>query len=67
MKFDSDNGLFNHNFRTLIIDASNHLQMVFPTSGDLGDAIAQELLKAMGGTNRVRDAATGYVRSEPGK
>jgi protein SCO1 len=51
--FDSDNGLFNHNFRTLIIDASNHLQMVFPTTGDISESIVQELLKAAGGTNRI--------------
>jgi len=49
VKFDPDNGLFNHNFRTLIIDASNHLQMVFPTSGDLSDSIVQELIRAAGG------------------
>ena len=34
-----------------IIDASNRLQMVFPTSGDLSDAIVQELLKGAGATN----------------
>jgi len=50
VKFDPDNGLFNHNFRTLIIDASNHLQMVFPTSGDISESIVQELIKAGGGT-----------------
>jgi protein SCO1/2 len=46
VKFEADNGFFNHNFRTLIIDASNRLQMVFPTSGDLSDSIVQELIKA---------------------
>jgi protein SCO1/2 len=51
VKFDPENGLFNHNFRTLIIDASNHLQMVFPTSGDISDSIVQELIKAAGGAN----------------
>lgn len=38
-------GTINHNFRTLIIDASGHLQMVFPTSGDLGSQIAEEIIK----------------------
>ena len=52
VKFEPDSGIFNHNFRTLIIDASNRLQMVFPTSGDLSDAIVRELLKAVGTTNR---------------
>ena len=51
VKFEEDSGFFNHNFRTLIIDASNRLQMVFPTSGDLSDAIVQELLKGAGATN----------------
>ncbi len=57
VKFDPDNGLFNHNFRTLIIDASNRLQMVFPTSGDLSDSIVQELLKAASGTNQITKSA----------
>jgi cytochrome oxidase Cu insertion factor (SCO1/SenC/PrrC family) len=51
VKFEEDSGFFNHNFRTLIIDASNRLQMVFPTSGDLSDAIVEELLKGAGATN----------------
>jgi protein SCO1/2 len=63
VKFDPDNGLFNHNFRTLIIDPSNHLQMVFPISGDLSESIAQELLKATTGTNPTTQPATGYVNS----
>ena len=65
VKFDPDNGFFNHNFRTLIIDASNHLQMVFPTSGDISESIVQELLKGAGGTNRITKSATSYVRSGP--
>jgi protein SCO1/2 len=67
VKFDPDNGLFNHNFRTLIIDASNHLQMVFPTSGNISDSIVQELLKAAGATNPITPPATGYVRSTSDK
>jgi hypothetical protein len=51
VKFDPENGLFNHTFRTLIIDSSNRLQMVFPMSGDISDSIGEELLKAAGGTN----------------
>jgi len=42
--FEPDNGFFNHNFRTLIINASNQLQMVFPVSGDISESIAQELI-----------------------
>src|SRR5437660_2578578 len=37
-KVERDAGSFNHNFRTLIIDAAGHLQMVFPTGGDLPSA-----------------------------
>jgi protein SCO1/2 len=58
VQVEQNNGLFNHNFRTIIIDASNHLQMVFPTSGDLSDSIVQELLKATHPTNQVLKSET---------
>jgi protein SCO1/2 len=64
VKFDPDNGLFNHSFRTLIIDTSNRLQMVFPTSGDLSEGIVQELLKATGATNRFAKPAVAGHRGE---
>jgi len=51
--FQRDSAFFSHNFRTLIIDASGHLQMVFPTSGDLSEAITSEILKAAAVTNRA--------------
>jgi protein SCO1 len=38
--------LFNHNFRTLIIDAAGRLQTTLPFSGDLSDPIVNEMLKA---------------------
>jgi protein SCO1/2 len=50
--FDRDGAFFNHNFRTLIIDAAGHLQMMFPTSGDLSEPITSEILKAAAVTNR---------------
>jgi protein SCO1/2 len=50
--YKSDAGTINHNFRTLIVDATGHLQMVFPTSGDLSDAIVNEIIKAAVTTNR---------------
>jgi protein SCO1/2 len=46
-----DGSTLNHNFRTLIIDASGKLQNVFPTSGDLSDAIVAEMLKACSASN----------------
>jgi protein SCO1 len=62
VKFEADSGFFNHNFRTLIIDASNRLQMVFPTSGDLSDAIVQELLKGARATNPSTQRLTSRSR-----
>jgi protein SCO1/2 len=52
VSYEFDAGTFNHNFRTLIIDAAGHLQMVFPTSGDLSDQIVAEILKAAAVTNQ---------------
>jgi len=46
IEYEVDQGTFNHNFRTLIVDPRGHLQMVFPTSGDLSDQIVAELIKA---------------------
>lgn len=44
--FVRDGGSYNHNFRTLIIDATGHLQMIFPMGGNLSDDIAKEIVKA---------------------
>jgi protein SCO1/2 len=49
--YELDDGAFNHNFRTLIVDAGGHLQTVFPTGGDLSDQIVAEILKAAAVTN----------------
>jgi protein SCO1/2 len=46
VQYESDDGTINHNFRTLIVDPRGHLQMVFPTSGDLSDQIVSEIIKA---------------------
>ena len=51
VSYQSDAGAFNHNFRTLIIDANGHLQMIFPTSGNLSDQIVAEIIKAAAVTN----------------
>jgi protein SCO1/2 len=45
------NGIINHNFRTLIIDASGHLQTVFPMTGDLSGMIVDQIIKAAAVTN----------------
>ena len=52
VSYQYEAGTFTHDFRTLIIDATGHLQMVFPTSGDLSDQIVAELLKAAAVTNQ---------------
>jgi protein SCO1 len=53
VRFESDGATINHNFRTLIIDTSGHLQMVFPTGGNLSDQIVAEILKATTATNKL--------------
>ena len=52
VKFERDGFFYNHNFRTLIIDAAGRLQMVFPVGGDISEDIVQEILKAAAVTNR---------------
>ena len=56
VKFERAGGFINHNFRTLIIDAAGHLQMVFPTGGNLSDAIVAEVLKAAAVPSRTARA-----------
>jgi len=51
LSYQYEAGTFNHDFRTLIIDAAGNLQMVFPTSGDLSDQIVSEIIKAAAVTN----------------
>jgi protein SCO1/2 len=46
VEYESSGGTINHNFRTLIVNAQGHLQMIFPTSGDLSSQIVSEILKA---------------------
>jgi protein SCO1/2 len=50
--YESDGNTINHNFCTLIVNASGHLQTMFPVSGDLSDAIVNEIVKAAAVTNR---------------
>jgi protein SCO1/2 len=61
--FERDGGSFNHNFRTLIIDPTGHLQTVFPTGGDLSDAIVEEILKAAAVKNAVVSVTEGMKGS----
>ena len=43
---EPDGPLFNHSFRTLIIDAAGHLQVSFPIGGNLSEGLVTEILKA---------------------
>src|SRR6266478_8530565 len=65
VKFERDAGSFNHNFRTLIIDATGHLQMVFPIGGDLSSAIVDEILAAVAATNRSVALAPNNAQPTP--
>jgi protein SCO1/2 len=48
--FTPDRGVFDHNFRTLIIGTNGQLQMSFPIGGNISDGIVTELLKALSGS-----------------
>ena len=50
--YESDGNTINHNFCTLIVDTSGHLQTMFPVNGDFSDAIVSEIIKAAAVTNR---------------
>ncbi|MDE3065950.1 MAG: SCO family protein [Verrucomicrobiota bacterium] len=51
--YEAEGGTIKHNFRTLIVDATGHLQMIFPTGGDLSGEIVSEILKAAAVTNQM--------------
>ncbi len=63
VKFQPADGFISHNFRTLIIDATGHLQMVFPTGGNLSDAIVGEILKAAAGPGALPPPKDGDPQS----
>ncbi len=45
VRYQAAGQLFDHNFRTLVIDAANRLQTTIPVVGDLSDALVAELGK----------------------
>jgi protein SCO1/2 len=51
VNYKSTGGAIDHNFRTLIVDATGHLQMIFPTGGDLSGQIVEQIIKAAAVTN----------------
>jgi len=44
--YEAEGSLFNHNFRTLIIDPKGALRKSFPVGGNLSDQIAEEIIAA---------------------
>jgi protein SCO1/2 len=64
---DPEAGLFNHNFRTLIIGPDGQLQTSFPFGGDLSDAIVAAMLKACAASNSIAagDANRGQEAPRP--
>ena len=59
VEVNGEAGLFNHNFRTLVIDAAGGLQATYPFGGDLSDPIVTEMIKACAATNH--SAARGPI------
>lgn len=51
--FEATGDIINHNFSTLIVDASGRLQTMIPVGGDLSDTIVSELIKAAD-TNQIQ-------------
>lgn len=53
LEYQRDGASYSHGLMTVIIDPLGRLHKVFPIGGDLGDAIATEMLKAAAATNLV--------------
>ncbi len=65
VQVDPDAGLFNHNFRTLIIGANGQLLTSFPFGGDLSEPIVAEILKACATTNEPARPASNSAPPVP--
>jgi protein SCO1/2 len=46
VEYRPEQGFFNHNFRTLVVDAEGRLQAQYPIGGDLSDALVTDIFKA---------------------
>ena len=53
LEYQRDGASYSHGLMTVIIDPIGRLHKVFPIGGDLGDAIATEMIKAAAATNLV--------------
>lgn len=51
--YEATGDVINHNFSTLIVDASGRLQTMIPVGGDLSDTIVNEIIKAAA-TNQIQ-------------
>ena len=65
VEYEASGGIINHNFRTLIVNADGHLQMIFPISGDLSDQIVSEMLKAAAVHSNPKAAESYSVNASP--
>jgi protein SCO1 len=52
VSIEREGDLFNHGFRTLIIDPTGRVQMSYPIGGNLSDFLVEDILKAAAVTNR---------------
>lgn len=51
VEYEVDGSTINHNFRTYILAPDGHVQMIFPTSGDLSEQIVAQILQALTSKN----------------
>ena len=54
LEYRAEDGTINHNFRTIIVDTTGRVRMVFPFTGNFSDALGEEMLGAARVTNQAR-------------
>jgi protein SCO1/2 len=45
-QYTPEQGLYTHNFKTMVVDSMGRLQMSYPIGGDLSDALVEDILRA---------------------
>ena len=46
LRFERDGALFNHDFRTVVINATGRVDMIYPVGGNLSSNLVTDILKA---------------------
>ena len=46
LRFERDGALFNHDFRTIVINATGRVDMIYPVGGNLSSNLVTDILKA---------------------